>query len=102
MDLRSVVDVFTDEPIDEEKYDVDHFIPWSFVMNDELWNLMPMDSSLNSAKNNRLPHWKDFFIRFARNQYIMYQMIHEREGRGIMCGRNGLQCSDKRSIVERR
>ena len=70
----------TDELIDEQKYDVDHFIPWSFVMNDELWNLMPMDSSLNSAKNNRLPDWNDFFIRFARNQYIMYEMIHEREG----------------------
>ena len=60
--------------------DVDHFIPWSFVMNDELWNLMPMDSALNSAKNNKLPDWNDFFIRFARNQYIMYEMIHEREG----------------------
>ena len=80
LDLRSVVDVFTDELIDKEKYDVDHFIPWSFVMNDELWNLMPMDSSLNSAKNNRLPDWNDFFIRFAKNQYIMYDMIHEREG----------------------
>lgn len=65
---------------EEKKYDIDHFIPWSFVMNDELWNLMPMDSSLNSAKNNRLPDWNDFFIRFAKNQYIMYEMIHEREG----------------------
>ena len=36
-------------------YDIDHFIPWSFVMNDELWNLMPMDASLNSSKSNRLP-----------------------------------------------
>ncbi|MFR9100682.1 MAG: hypothetical protein ACLVI9_14025 [Anaerostipes hadrus] len=24
-------------------------------MNDELWNLMPMDASLNSSKSNRLP-----------------------------------------------
>ena len=78
--FRSVVDVFTDKLIDEEKYDVDHFIPWSFVMNDELWNLMPMDSSLNSVKSNRLPDWDDFFIRFAKNQYIMYEMIHEKEG----------------------
>ena len=50
------------------------------IKDDELWNLMPMDSLLNSAKNNRLPDWNDFFIRFARNQYIMYEMIHEREG----------------------
>ena len=80
LDLRCINDVFTDNPIDQSKYDVDHFIPWSFVMNDELWNLMPMDSSLNSAKSNRLPAWNDFFIRFAKNQYIMYEMIHEKEG----------------------
>ena len=61
-----------------ESIHVDHFIPWSFVMNDELWNLMPMDSSLNSAKSNRLPKWNPFFEVFAGNQYLMYEMINER------------------------
>lgn len=50
LDVTEVRDVFTDEPMQPKKYDIDHFIPWSFVMNDELWNLMPMDSSLNSKK----------------------------------------------------
>ena len=80
LDLRSINDVFTNNPIDRAKYDVDHFIPWSFVMNDELWNLMPMNSSLNSVKSNRLPDWNNFFVRFAKNQYIMYEMIHEKAG----------------------
>lgn len=80
LDLRNINDVFTDDEIDKKKYDVDHFIPWSFVMNDELWNLMPMDSSLNSKKNNRLPNWDDFFLRFAKNQYIMYEMVNQKEG----------------------
>ena len=48
-----------------------------FVMNDELWNLMPMESSLNSSKSNRLPKWNPFFKDFAYNQYILYGMIHE-------------------------
>ena len=61
------------------QYDIDHFIPWSFVMNDELWNLMPMDSSLNSSKSNRLPQWDPFFRRFSDNQYVLYQMIHEKD-----------------------
>lgn len=52
---------------------------WSFVMNDELWNLMPMDSSLNSSKSNHLPKWNPFFKDFAYNQYILYGMIHENE-----------------------
>lgn len=80
LQLKRVADVFTDELIERDNYDVDHFIPWSFVMNDELWNLMPMDSSLNSSKSNRLPDWEEFFGRFARNQYIMYKMIYTAEG----------------------
>lgn len=80
MELQSVTDVFTEQPVDAQNYDVDHFIPWSFVMNDELWNLMPMDSSLNSSKSNRLPDWNYFFRRFAGNQYLLYGMIHEKEG----------------------
>lgn len=80
LELEPIRDVFTDERIAHNKYDVDHFIPWSFVMNDELWNLMPMDSSLNSAKSNRLPKWDPFFERFADNQYILYGLINEKEG----------------------
>lgn len=60
MEIQEIKDVFTGQPVKETQYDVDHFIPWSFVMNDELWNLMPMDSSLNSSKSNRLPKWNPF------------------------------------------
>ena len=80
LDLSEVRDVYTGEAVIPKQYDVDHFIPWSFVMNDELWNLMPMDSSLNSAKSNRLPKWDPFFMRFAENQYLLYGFIHEKAG----------------------
>lgn len=46
-------------------------------MNDELWNLMPMDSSLNSSKSNKLPKWEPFFKRFAENQFVLYGMIYD-------------------------
>lgn len=78
--ISEIRDVFTNAPILPKQYDVDHFIPWSFVMNDELWNLMPMDPSLNSSKSNRLPKWSPYFDRFAKNQFLMYQLIHEKEG----------------------
>ncbi|SDM47677.1 HNH endonuclease domain-containing protein [Lachnospira pectinoschiza] len=77
MDVSPVIDVFKGSVIDESAYDVDHFIPWSFVMNDELWNLMPMDSALNSAKSNKLPKWDPFFTKFASNQYKMYELIND-------------------------
>lgn len=82
LDLQPISDVFTTNTITKEEYDVDHFIPWSFVMNDELWNLMPMNSTLNSAKNNRLPKWERF-DKFKGNQYILYNYIHD-ESRPII------------------
>lgn len=80
LETTTIIDVFKDEPIRQNAYNVDHFIPWSFVMNDELWNLMPMDSSLNSSKSNRLPQWDKFFVKFANNQYVMYEQVHEKRG----------------------
>lgn len=63
----------------ESKYPVELISKFnSMEQYDELWNLMPMDSSLNSAKSNRLPKWNPFFEVFAGNQYLMYEMINER------------------------
>ncbi|MBQ6661302.1 MAG: HNH endonuclease [Lachnospiraceae bacterium] len=80
LELTEVRDVFTEDPVVASKYDVDHFIPWSFVMNDELWNLSPMDPSLNGQKSNKLPKWEPFFERFAENQYLMYGYVNELPG----------------------
>ena len=79
MDLHEIHDVFTEDIIKVDDFDVDHFVPWSFVMNDELWNLMPMDSGLNSSKSNKLPKWDPFFKKFAENQFIMYEEINSKE-----------------------
>ncbi len=95
LEVKQIVDVFTDEAIDPKGYDVDHFIPWSFVMNDELWNLMPMDSSLNSSKSNRLPKWNPFFKEFGNNQYLLYELIHEKPRIHKLyesCYRDNLHC----------
>ena len=35
--------------------DLDHFIPWRFVAHNQLWNLIPVDKSVNCRKNDRLP-----------------------------------------------
>lgn len=78
LELTEIRDVFNDNPIEFKEYDVDHFVPWSFVMNDELWNLMPMDSSLNIIKSNKLPLWDPFFERFAANQYRMYELVNQK------------------------
>ena len=42
--------------IPEGRVSVDHVIPWSYMFSDDLWNLVYVDSSENSQKNNRLPN----------------------------------------------
>ena len=80
LEIRPFKNVFMEGDINRESYAVDHFIPRNFVMNDELWNLMPMDPIQNMQKNKKLPAWNDYFEQFANNQFIMYELIHEKPG----------------------
>lgn len=36
-------------------FDLDHYVPWSFVGHDNIWNLIPVYSSVNSSKGDSLP-----------------------------------------------
>lgn len=54
---------------------LDHFVPWSYVAHDELWNLVPTTKSLNSSKSNNLPNWNRFFPMLAEIEYCSYRAI---------------------------
>lgn len=36
-------------------YDIDHLIPFSVWKNNDLWNLLPSDSKINSQKRDKIP-----------------------------------------------
>ncbi len=59
----------------EKDLSIDHFVPWSYVAHDELWNLNPTTKSINSSKSNNLPDWNIYFERLARQEYQSYQMM---------------------------
>lgn len=78
MEKHEVIDIYDPKIVlNETAYDVDHYIPWSFVASDELWNLCPVDSSLNRQKSNSLPNWKHCFRAFADNQLLIRNGITE-------------------------
>lgn len=80
-----IVDIYTSQPVIKEKYDLDHFIPWSYIGNDEIWNLLPAESNVNRfLKRDTLPQWKDFFPDFAQLQYRLYQDIFTGEDEEIV------------------
>ena len=70
--IQNQYDIYTDELLAENTFSIDHFIPWSFVMHDRLWNLVPTTVSVNSMKSDSLPELDRYFDRFCRFQYSGY------------------------------
>lgn len=50
---------------------VDHFIPWSFIHSDELWNFVITSQSLNSRKGSKLPSENYLKKLKRRNQFLL-------------------------------
>lgn len=57
--------IYTNREIYNNDYVLDHFIPWSFVTHDLLWNLVPADRSINSSKNDKLPNLDQYLIKLS-------------------------------------
>ena len=67
--------IYTDRLLHPQNYDLDHFIPWSFVSHDLLWNLIPSDGSTNSSKNNKLPALDFYLPKLAEVQHNALQTV---------------------------
>lgn len=50
---------------------MDHFIPWSFVKDDQIWNLVFSCSRCNESKNNRIPSVEDLNKLIKRNKNVL-------------------------------
>ncbi len=76
---QPIKEIYTGQDIPMDLLSLDHFVPRSYISNDELWNLTPMRKSLNSSKNNKLPSWEKFFEPFAMYQFFLYGLIFPEE-----------------------
>lgn len=47
---------YCNKPLKEGKIEVDHFIPWSFIKDDKLWNLVLSCRRCNGNKKAKLPN----------------------------------------------
>lgn len=61
--------IYTNKELQVGEYDLDHFIPWSFVSHDLLWNLVPVSPEINSSKSDGLPDLKIYLPKLADSQH---------------------------------
>lgn len=71
---KTLYEIYTGNELSINEFDLDHFVPRSYVSNDELWNLTPMAKQLNSSKNNKLPE-RRYIKDFVEYNYYLYSLI---------------------------
>jgi hypothetical protein len=88
---ENMYDVYTGIPLTQDNFNkygnvsIDHFIPWSFVLHDELWNLVPTFRNINSSKSNKLPKMDLYMDKFCEIQYTAFCFVRgKRESKKIL------------------
>lgn len=81
---KGIKDIYTGREFNESTYgelgvlSIDHFIPWSFVLHDEMWNLVPTFKNINSKKNDNLLCFDEYINSFCDVQYNAFSYICEK------------------------
>lgn len=65
-----IKDIYTKEVI-TATFSIDHFLPWSFVAHDQIWNLSPVLPRTNSAKGNAFPDIEAYLPALADLHWIV-------------------------------
>jgi hypothetical protein len=78
---EDVKDIYTGEQFNNISYEkfgvlsLDHFIPWSFVLHDEMWNLVPTFKNINSRKSDNLLLFDNYIDDFCSVQYRAFSFL---------------------------
>jgi hypothetical protein len=60
--------IYSGAVLDPDDFQLDHFLPWSFVCHDSLWNLLPVLPAANASKHDRIPD-AEYIGIFAWSQF---------------------------------
>jgi hypothetical protein len=67
--------IYSGASVDPESFELDHFLPWTFVCHNSLWNLVPVMPEVNSAKKERLPD-NVYLEPFVETQHRGLKIAH--------------------------
>ncbi|WP_257573411.1 HNH endonuclease domain-containing protein [Hymenobacter telluris] len=65
--------IYSGELLTLANMSLDHFLPWSYVAHDQLWNIIPTPKKVNSAKSDWLPSFGLYFDAYAQLQFNGFQ-----------------------------
>jgi hypothetical protein len=71
-----IIDIYTGKPL-ESDIEIDHFLPWRFVVHDELWNLTPVNANTNNSKSDDLPNLERFLPTLSDLHWRVLQTLDD-------------------------
>lgn len=78
---KHIKDLYTGLAFTKENYEelgvlsIDHFIPWSFVLHNQMWNLVPTFKNINSKKSDNLLPYDSYIDKFCEIQYEAFDHV---------------------------
>jgi hypothetical protein len=81
LEHKSMNCLFTGQPLSLDDLSIDHFLPWSFVAHDQLWNMVPVSRGINSSKSNNLPSFNKYLDGFINMQFDGLKTYSKTESR---------------------
>lgn len=81
-------DIYTNQVLIDENIETDHFLPWSFVAHNDIWNLIPTSKEINLKKSDYLPDIMNknqtMLDEFCEFQYYIYLEALNKKNKNIL------------------
>jgi hypothetical protein len=69
---KEVKCIYSEKVLSPNVISLDHFIPWSYIAHNQLWNIVPTIANVNSAKGNMLPSLSHYLEKLCDIQHQAY------------------------------
>lgn len=76
--------VYSNEAITQSGFSLDHFIPWTYIAHDQIWNLIPTTKTVNSMKSNWLPSLEKYFNGFVALQFEAFHFHYRKKNKQLL------------------
>lgn len=76
--------IYSGQNITLANLSLDHFLPWSLVAHDLLWNIIPTPKSVNSSKSDKIPSVEPYLKKFIQLQYDAFKFHSERGSTALL------------------
>ncbi len=93
--------IYSKDLITLQDISIDHFLPFSFVAHDLLWNLLPTTKSVNSSKSDKIPDLKTYFQNFANVQFEAFKVNFDKQHFKILEDYSNLFNEDLQNIYQK-